>query len=104
MSELSSGTHPPSTTLKVGLNTAPEMCQSIPMMLDQENSEAATIDPSPERQTPGQDKLLRREFLIAGAAAISSSALSYGRILGANERISLGHIGIGARGRELASV
>jgi predicted dehydrogenase len=48
----------------------------------------------------------RRSFLIAGAAAIGvgSSALSYGRILGANDRISLGHIGVGSRGRELASI
>jgi predicted dehydrogenase len=46
----------------------------------------------------------RRSFFISGAAAISSSALSYGRIIGANDRISLGHIGVGKRGRELASV
>jgi predicted dehydrogenase len=49
----------------------------------------------------------RRSFLnqtasmVAGAAALGSAALSYGRIMGANERISLGHIGIGNRGHEL---
>src|SRR5580765_3480650 len=48
----------------------------------------------------------RREFLhkgamAAAASAAGSTALSYGRILGANERISLGHIGIGTRGKEL---
>src|SRR5216117_1497820 len=43
-------------------------------------------------------KLNRREFLqkgaavAAGGAAMSSSALSYSRIVGANDRISLGHI------------
>jgi len=46
----------------------------------------------------------RRTFLQAGAAAIGASALSYGRILGSNDRISLGHVGMGRRGQELASV
>jgi predicted dehydrogenase len=41
---------------------------------------------------------------MAGPAILGSTALSYGRILGANDRISLGHAGIGNRGRELASV
>src|ERR1700742_879036 len=50
------------------------------------------------------DHLNRRTFIAAGAAALSTSALSYGRIVGANNRISLGHIGIGRRGRELAAV
>lgn len=49
----------------------------------------------------------RREFLeksVAAAAAgavLPRTALSYSRILGANDRISLGHVGIGNRGREL---
>jgi predicted dehydrogenase len=55
-------------------------------------------------------KLNRREFLhttavmAAGSAALSSTALSYSRIAGANERISLGHIGIGNRGSELDGI
>ncbi len=40
----------------------------------------------------------RRAFLAQAATA----ALSYSRIIGANDRISLGHIGIGSRGSELA--
>jgi predicted dehydrogenase len=44
----------------------------------------------------------RRSFLNRSAAALAASALSYNRIRGANERISLGHIGIGSRGGELA--
>ncbi len=48
--------------------------------------------------------LRRRCFLVSGAAVIGSTALSYGRIIGANDRISLGHIGVGNRGRELASI
>ena len=44
----------------------------------------------------------RRSFLNQGAAALAGTALSYTRIQGANERISLGHIGIGSRGSELA--
>lgn len=49
----------------------------------------------------------RREFIgksaaaIAGSVVVSSTALSYARIVGANDRISLGHIGIGSRGRDL---
>jgi predicted dehydrogenase len=51
----------------------------------------------------------RRTFLgrsarIAGGAALGTSALSYARIVGSNDRISLGHIGIGNRGRELAQI
>jgi len=40
---------------------------------------------------------------MAGVA-IGASALSYGRIIGANDRISLGQVGMGRRGREIASV
>ena len=52
----------------------------------------------------------RRVFLsktatvIAGSAAFGSTALSYARIIGANDRISLGHIGIGNRGGELTEI
>jgi predicted dehydrogenase len=75
------------------------------MMLDRDYSEAATSDQSPEMPSPGPNDLNRRGFLLTGAAAaLGTSALSYGRIVGANDRISLGHIGIGSRGRELASV
>ena len=55
-------------------------------------------------------KLNRREFLqksavvAAGSAAINSTALSYARIAGANDRISLGHIGVGNRGSELDGI
>ena len=52
----------------------------------------------------------RRAFLsktatvIAGSAAFGSTALSYARIVGANDRISLGHIGIGSRGDDLTEI
>jgi len=51
----------------------------------------------------------RRTFLAgAGAATFASAlgrtALSYGRILGANDRISLGHIGCGRRGLGLQTI
>ena len=49
-------------------------------------------------------KIDRRSFLVTGTTAFASTALSYGRIPGANDRISLGHIGIGGRGRGLASI
>ena len=49
----------------------------------------------------------RRAFLknssaaIMGGAVLRSTALSYDKILGANDRISLAHVGIGNRGKEL---
>jgi len=52
----------------------------------------------------------RRDFLsksaaaIAGSAVLPHTALSYEKIVGANDRISLGHIGIGNRGTELDQI
>jgi predicted dehydrogenase len=54
-----------------------------------------------------QDTIDRREFLTKSATLIASStafartALSYDKILGANDRISLAHIGNGSRGEDL---
>jgi len=54
-----------------------------------------------------EGKVTRRAFLQTGAVATASaavlpiSALSYSRVAGANERIALGHIGVGVRGSEL---
>jgi predicted dehydrogenase len=50
----------------------------------------------------------RRNFLeaslLAGGAAIANTALSYARIVGANDRLRLGHIGIGNRGSDLIEI
>jgi predicted dehydrogenase len=51
----------------------------------------------------------RRTFLnntvkVIGGSALGSNALSYGRIAGANDRLSVGHIGIGDRGTELDEI
>ena len=60
------------------------------------------------QSTEGGSKIARRTFLnqtaaaIAGAGVLSSTAFSYSRIKGANDRILLGQIGIGGRGSELA--
>ncbi len=49
----------------------------------------------------------RRDFLgnsaavLAGGVVLPRTALSYENILGANDRISLGHVGIGSRGGDL---
>jgi len=57
-----------------------------------------------------KEQMDRRAFLnkstalLAGGAAFGSSAASYTRILGANDRVSLGHIGIGSRGKELDEI
>ena len=55
------------------------------------------------------EKMDRRSFLksatmVAGGAAFASTALSYKNIAGANDRISLAHIGIGSRGGELDQI
>jgi predicted dehydrogenase len=53
------------------------------------------------------DAMNRRTFLeksatvLAGSAILPITAVSYARIAGANERIALGHIGIGSRGEDL---
>ena len=59
--------------------------------------------------TTSDDRMDRRTFInksgtLAAGAALSHSALSYARTVGANDRISLGHIGIGSRGRDLAEI
>ena len=43
----------------------------------------------------------RRDFARSSAAALS--ALSYSRVLGANDRVSLGFIGLGNRGDQVLS-
>jgi predicted dehydrogenase len=45
--------------------------------------------------------LTKSAALLAGGAASASTALSYGKIAGANDRISLCHIGNGSRGEDL---
>jgi len=57
--------------------------------------------------SPSEDTIDRRTFLnqtaslMTGAVAAKTTALSYSHIVGANDRIALGHIGIGGRGSEL---
>lgn len=55
---------------------------------------------SSEKKTPRRSFLQQTAKLAAGAA-LSTTALSYRRILGANDRIMLGHVGVGNRGRGL---
>ncbi len=59
-----------------------------------------------DKRELSSEKFSRRSFLnrsarALGAASVASAAVSYSRILGANDRISLGHIGIGNRGSGL---
>ena len=50
------------------------------------------------------EKLSRRAFSQTGAATVLGlTALQASRVLGANERIRLGFIGIGGRGKQVAS-
>src|SRR4029453_5996729 len=54
--------------------------------------------------------MYRRSFLrqaagaVTGAAVLTTTARSYARIKGANDRLLLGHVGIGNRGRGLEDI
>jgi predicted dehydrogenase len=50
------------------------------------------------------DRPTRRDFVGQASSLVGLGALSYSRVLGANDRISLAHIGIGNRGSELAGM
>ena len=55
------------------------------------------------QENPVNTRINRRTFLnqaagLAAGSAVGMTAISYGRILSANDRISLGHIGTGNRG------
>jgi predicted dehydrogenase len=52
----------------------------------------------------GRRAFLDKSARIAGGVALATTARSYSSILGANDRISLAHIGIGNRGRELLQI
>ena len=54
----------------------------------------------PENTINRRSFLNRTASMLAGTA-LGTTAASYGRIVGANDRVSLGHIGIGRRGGEL---
>jgi len=58
----------------------------------------------PEQSIDRRKFLTKSAALLAGGAAFTSTALSYDRILGANDRISLGHIGNGSRGEDLGLI
>jgi predicted dehydrogenase len=60
-------------------------------------------------QDSADRKVDRRSFLsttagVVAGSAFASTALSYGRILGANDRIALAHVGIGQRGSQLLAM
>jgi len=55
----------------------------------------------PEETIDRRTFLTRSAALLAGGAAFAGTALSYGKILGANDRISVAHIGNGSRGGDL---
>ena len=55
----------------------------------------------PEETIDRRKFLTKSAALVAGGAAFASTPLSYDKILGANDRISVCHIGNGSRGGEL---
>ena len=50
-----------------------------------------------EPGSPSRRRFIRRTSAAAGAAVLASTARSYGRILGANDRIQIGQIGCSDR-------
>ena len=58
----------------------------------------------PEQCIDRRKFLTKSAALLAGGTAFASTALSYDRILGANDRISLCHIGNGSRGGDLGLI
>lgn len=58
---------------------------------------------SPEKEMDRRT-FMNRSVKAAVGTALATTALSYRRILGANDRISLGHIGIGGRGEDLGRI
>ena len=55
----------------------------------------------PEETIDRRKFLTKSAALLAGGAALARTALSYDKILGANDRISVCHIGNGSRGGDL---
>ncbi|HUU29443.1 MAG TPA: Gfo/Idh/MocA family oxidoreductase [archaeon] len=61
------------------------------------------MDQKNRQELPGSSKLSRRDFIgraaaaAAGASVLSTTARSYSRIIGANDRIRIGQIGCGDR-------
>jgi predicted dehydrogenase len=82
--------------------------QEIPLSSQLSGHKVESVAPPVREESsipsaPGND-LSRRSLLLAGPGLLGATAISYARVLGANDRIHLGHVGIGNRGRELASV
>ena len=65
---------------------------------------AKTEDTQDSQVAIDRRSFLSTSALAAGGLSLATSALSYGRIIGANDRISLCHIGVGSRGEELATI
>ena len=52
----------------------------------------------------GRRAFLGKSGVLTDGAALATTARSYAKILGTNDRISLGHIGVGNRGRGLVEI
>src|SRR5271166_3501192 len=60
--------------------------------------------PSMGTETGNRNGEISRRSVLISAAMLGATTTSYARIVGANDRIRLGHAGVGSRGRELASI
>ncbi len=57
--------------------------------------------PDKPENTLNRRSFVNRSASMLAGTALGATAASYGRSVGANDRVSLGHIGIGSRGGEL---
>ena len=79
----------------------------VPALHSMAHGTRAQITSSEQVMTESSRPMNRRSFLgssaalIAGSTLLPRTAASYEKILGANDRISLGHIGTGHRGDDL---
>ena len=63
-----------------------------------ENS--SPVGPSIEGQSAPHWRFEPEVLIAAGPSLMGATAISYARVAGSNDRIQLGHIGVGNRGRE----
>src|SRR3954453_20597428 len=93
--------------LQCSVQTSPDKETAVPFqppIQEPGHAAGASLPEELSASITPHNHLSRRSLLLATPTLLGATALSYARVVGANERIRLGHVGVGNRGRELASV